>query len=97
LAKKIENHELLEFRRIAALIYRKNKRYGESLDLSKKDSMFKDTIDTVLDSKDVQLADKLLRFFAYKGIQDCYTALLYTCYELIRPDVVMELSWRFSL
>ena len=41
LAKKIETHELLEFRRIASFIYRKNKKFGESLDLSKKDAMFK--------------------------------------------------------
>jgi clathrin heavy chain len=41
LAKKIENHELLEFRRIASLIFRKNKKYGESIDLSIKDLMFK--------------------------------------------------------
>jgi len=25
------------------------------------------------------------------------TACLYTCYELIKPDVALELSWRFGL
>eukprot|EP00824_Muranothrix_gubernata_P013157 TRINITY_DN2754_c0_g1_i2.p1 TRINITY_DN2754_c0_g1~~TRINITY_DN2754_c0_g1_i2.p1 ORF type:complete len:1581 (-),score=427.08 TRINITY_DN2754_c0_g1_i2:505-4755(-) len=41
LAKKVESHELLEFRRIAALMYRKNKKYLESIRLSQKDELYK--------------------------------------------------------
>ena len=37
--KKVETHELIEFRRIAALLLRKNKRFEESIALSKKDEM----------------------------------------------------------
>lgn len=40
-AKRIEKHDLLEFRRIAALLYRKNKKYTESLALSKADELHK--------------------------------------------------------
>ena len=40
-AKRIEKHDLLEFRRIAALLYRKNKKYVESLTLSKLDELHK--------------------------------------------------------
>ncbi len=29
--------------------------------------------------------------------EECFAACLYTCYELIRPDVVLELAWRHSL
>ena len=29
-----------------------------------------------------------------KGRHDCYAACLYTCYDLMRPDVVLEQSWR---
>ncbi|KAH8049268.1 hypothetical protein JL720_15657 [Aureococcus anophagefferens] len=46
LAQKIEKHELLEFRRIAAYIYKKNKRWQKSVQLSKADKMYKDSIDT---------------------------------------------------
>ncbi len=41
LAAKLEKHELLEFRRIAALLYKKNKKYAESIALSKGDEQFK--------------------------------------------------------
>lgn len=37
LAKATENHELLEFRRIAAYLYRKNGKFEQSINLSKKD------------------------------------------------------------
>ena len=37
LAAELENHELLDCRRISALLYRKNKKYKESIAISKKD------------------------------------------------------------
>ena len=47
LAQSVEKHELLEFRRIAAFLYKKNKRWAQSVKLSKDDKMYKDAIDTV--------------------------------------------------
>ena len=41
LAKKLESHSLLEFRRISALLYRKNKKWAESIKLSQQDSLYK--------------------------------------------------------
>jgi clathrin heavy chain len=32
-----------------------------------------------------------------KGDKECFTATLFTCYSLIRPDVAMELAWRARL
>lgn len=29
--------------------------------------------------------------------KECFCATLYTCYDLIRPDVVVELAWRNQL
>ena len=29
--------------------------------------------------------------------KSCFAACLFTCYELIRPDIVLELSWRYGL
>jgi len=40
LAGGLENHELLECRRIAALLYRKNKKYNKSIELSKRDDLY---------------------------------------------------------
>jgi clathrin heavy chain len=39
-------HELLEFRRIAAFLYRRNKKYQAALNLSMEDKMYRDCIDT---------------------------------------------------
>ena len=47
----MEKHELLEFRRIAAYLYKKNKRWAQSVQLSKEDRMYKDAIDTAAQSK----------------------------------------------
>lgn len=97
LAKKIENHPLLEFKRISALVYRKNKKYTESIEISKKLEFYKDAIDTALESGKEELAEELLRFFAAKGDKECFAACLYTCYEFAKPDVAMELAWRYGM
>lgn len=31
------------------------------------------------------------------GSRECYVGMLYACYDLIRPDVIMEVSWRHGL
>lgn len=95
LAQRLERHELLEFRRLAAYLYKKNKRYGQSVQLSKSDGLYKDAMDTVAESGDADLAEDLLRYFV-TTVQDkaCFSATLYTCYDLIKPDIVVELAWR---
>lgn len=94
MAQKIEKHELLEFRRIAAHIYKKNRRYQKSVQLSKADKMYKDSIETVAESGDSALAEEILRFFCAVCDKECFCATLYTCYEHIKPDVAIELAWR---
>ena len=41
LAGKLEKHDLMEFRRIAALIYKNNLRWRKAVDLAKQDKLFK--------------------------------------------------------
>jgi clathrin heavy chain len=96
LAQKIENHHLLEFRRISALVYRKNKKYKESIDISKKLEYYKDAIETALESNNGEICEGLMRFFAANGDKECFAACLYTCYELVKPDLAMELAWRYN-
>ena len=95
LAQKVERHELLEFRRISAYVYKRNKRWNQSVSLSKLDRMYKDAIDTAAESNDAEIAEDLLRYFV-ETVNDkpCFTATLYTCYDLIRPDTAIELAWR---
>jgi clathrin heavy chain len=97
LAKRIENHELLEFRRLAAVIYRKNKKWKESIDISKKDELYKDAMETVEESRDATLAEDLLRYFMMRGDKEVFGSMLYTCYDLIKPDIALEIAWRFGL
>eukprot|EP00954_Amorphochlora_amoebiformis_P025214 1371565-Amorphochlora_amoeboformis.AAC.1 len=97
LATKLKKHELLEFRRIASHIYSVLTRYEESIELSKSDCMWDDAMKTAEISKDKKLAESLLYFFVEKKEYECFSACLYTCYELVRPDVVLELAWRNNL
>jgi len=97
LAQRLEKHELLEFRRIAAVLYKKNHRFAESVVISKSDKMYKDAIDTAADSKDQTVVEELIQFFVNIGDKECFCATLYTCYDLVRPDLVMELAWRNQL
>eukprot|EP00931_Biecheleriopsis_adriatica_P100318 TRINITY_DN7555_c0_g2_i1.p1 TRINITY_DN7555_c0_g2~~TRINITY_DN7555_c0_g2_i1.p1 ORF type:complete len:1123 (+),score=330.73 TRINITY_DN7555_c0_g2_i1:152-3370(+) len=97
LAQKLEKHELMEMRRISALVYQKNKRYKQSIELSKQDMMYKDAMETANESGNAELAENLLRFFVDNGHKECFAACLYTCYDLIRPDVALELAWRKGL
>jgi clathrin heavy chain len=94
LAQKLEKHELLEFRRIAAYLYKKNNRWGQSVELSKKDSLYKDALETAAESREQAIAENLLKFFVDNKNHAAFAATLYTCYDLIRPDVALEFAWR---
>lgn len=93
LASKLSTHELLEFRRISAYVYRCNKKWTQSIELSKNDRMWKDCIDTANESTDADIIEKLLRFFCETSEKECFTSALYTCFSHISPDVVLELGW----
>ena len=60
-------------------------------------NFFKDAIDTALESGKEQYVNDLLKFFAERKDKESFAACLYTCYEFIKPDVAMELSWRYGM
>ncbi|XP_076859512.1 clathrin heavy chain 1 isoform X2 [Brachyhypopomus gauderio] len=97
LAQRLEQHELIEFRRIAAYLYKTNQRWAQSIQLCKKDNLYKDAMQYAAESKDGEEAQALLRWFLEEGRRECFAACLFTCYELLAPDVVMELAWRHGL
>ncbi|KAJ1618574.1 armadillo-type protein [Pavlovales sp. CCMP2436] len=86
MAKKCEAHELLQFRRIAAKLYMNNERYDWTT-----------AIQTTSDSGKQELAETLIAFFVKEKNKACFASTLFTCYELLRPDVVMEIAWRNGL
>ncbi|MBA0624520.1 hypothetical protein Godav_009868 [Gossypium davidsonii] len=55
LAQKIEKHELLEMRRVAAYIFKKEGKWKHSIVLSKKDKIYKDATETISKSGDREL------------------------------------------
>ncbi|KAJ5446271.1 Clathrin heavy chain [Penicillium cf. griseofulvum] len=97
LAQRLEKHDLIFFRQIAANIYRNNKRWEKSIALSKQDKLYKDAIETAAISAKPEVVEDLLRYFVDIGSRECYVGMLYACYDLIRPDVIMEISWRKGL
>lgn len=93
LAQKIEKHELLEMRRVAAYIYKKAGRWKKSIELSKNDNLYKDAMETASQSGDRELAEDLLVYFIEQGKKECFASCLFVCYDLIRADVALELAW----
>uniref|UniRef100_A0A803VGC7 Clathrin heavy chain like 1 n=1 Tax=Ficedula albicollis TaxID=59894 RepID=A0A803VGC7_FICAL len=57
----------------------------------------KDAMQYAAESKDAELAEKLLQWFLEEGKQECFAACLFTCYDLLHPDVVLELAWRHNI
>ncbi|KZV21086.1 clathrin heavy chain 1-like [Dorcoceras hygrometricum] len=80
-------------RRVAAYIYKKAGRWKLSIALSKKDNLYKDAMETASQSGDRELAEELLVYFIEQGKKECFASCLFVCYDLIRPDVALELAW----
>lgn len=47
-------------------------------------------METAAQSADSEIAEELLHYFVDNGERECFAASLYTCYDLIKPDVAME-------
>ena len=171
LATRLERHDLMEFRRIAAHIYKSNLRWRKAVALAKQDKLYKvlasfpveptslrellwtqscieaghtklptrpplfrgvsgaqllpvdrqpsigrsycreiagcrqnifasplvpgyvqDAMETAAQSGDPEIAEELLRFYVEQEERECFAAALFTCYDLIRPDVALEVS-----
>ena len=97
LAQRLEKHELIEFRRIAAYLYKGNNRWKQSVELCKKDKLFKDAMEYAAESKNAEIAEELLAWFLEQRNFDCFASCLYQCYDLLHPDVILELAWRHKI
>jgi len=97
MAQMCEKHSLLQFRRIGAMLYKRAKKWSKSVELSKKDKVWDEAIETTAESGDSAIAEELINFFVEQKLNTCFAAALYTCYAQLRPDVVMELAWRNNL
>ncbi|XP_045770573.1 clathrin heavy chain isoform X2 [Maniola jurtina] len=97
LAQQLEKHELTEFRRIAAYLYKGNNRWKQSVELCKKDALYADAMEYAAESRQPEVAEELLDWFLERDNFECFSACLYQCYDLLKPDVVIELAWRHNI
>ena len=49
------------------------------------------------ESRDRDVAQDLLQWFLSIEKNECFASMLYMCYDLLEPDVVLELAWRNNL
>jgi len=97
MAHLCEKHGLLQFRRIGAMLYRISKKWAQSIALSKQDKVWDEAISTAAESGSQEIAEDLLNFFVGQELKACFSACLFTCYPLLRSDVVLEIAWRNGL
>lgn len=93
LAARLEKHDLVFFRKIAAMLYRRNKKWGKALTILKDDKLWKDAIETAAISQDTKVVEELISYFVETDNNESFVALLYAAYNLINFDYVLEVSW----
>lgn len=49
------------------------------------------------ESRNGELAEELIGWFLENKNYECFAACLFQCYDLLRPDVILELSWRHNI
>ena len=49
------------------------------------------------ESRNNATAEDLIHWFLEIGNNECFAACLFMCYDLLSPDVVLELAWRHNL
>ena len=49
------------------------------------------------ESREVEIAEGLIAWFLEIGKKECFAGCLFTCYDLLRPDVILELAWRHNI
>eukprot|EP00742_Colponemidia_sp_Colp-10_P010839 GILJ01011954.1.p1 GENE.GILJ01011954.1~~GILJ01011954.1.p1 ORF type:complete len:1482 (-),score=281.89 GILJ01011954.1:202-4647(-) len=94
LSGKLEKMELFEFRKIALMLHRRNKRYSHAIEVAKTNKLWEDAIDTAAESGEGAVVENLLNFFVSEKLEECFAAALYTCYDLIPPHVALEKAWK---
>lgn len=49
------------------------------------------------ESRDTGIAEDLIAWFLENQYHECFAASLFQCYDLLRPDVILELAWRHNI
>lgn len=59
-------------------------------------SCVQDAMETTAQSEDKAIAEELLHFFVDANEKEAFAAMLFTCYDLIQPDVALEVRPPYS-
>jgi len=57
----------------------------------------RDAMEYAAESRNPEVAEELLEWFLDRGSKDCFAACLFHCYDLLHPDVILELAWRHRI
>jgi len=49
------------------------------------------------ESRNYEIAEDLIAWFLEDKNYECFAACLFQCYDLLRPDVILELAWRHNI
>lgn len=56
-----------------------------------------DAMQYASESRNGTLAEELLAWFLEIKNYECFGACLFQCYDLLHPDVILELAWRYNI
>ena len=59
--------------------------------------IFQDAMTYAGESRQIDIAEDLISWFLENGNNECFAACLFQCYDLLRPDVILELAWRHNI
>ena len=60
-------------------------------------SLLQDAMQYAAESKTPEIAEELLAWFLGEDLPECFGACLFACYDLLHPDVILELAWRHNI
>lgn len=49
------------------------------------------------ESRNIEIAEDLIAWFLENKYHECFGACLFQCYDLLRPDTILELAWRHNI
>lgn len=94
LARRLEEHELSDFRRLAAQLYRQNKMWKEGVALLVKEGSLKDAIVMAAEARDRAVSEELARYLASGRLAKLFLGCCYACADSLYTDVIVECAWR---
>lgn len=93
LASAISEHEVVQMRRIGIRLLARNGRHEQAIAVAQQDLLYGDMIQAIAVSQDEELAESYAAWFVSENLRECFTCLLYACYEFFPPDIAMEYAW----